>query len=160
MPIFFIDWNIFRKEKSMRWIDKVNVRFACDEDLAGCTKLDNIASEEIIQRKINLNEIIIAELKKNVIGYLRLEYLWSRIPYIALIVVQEQYRSQGVGKALLTFLEKFLSSEGHNILLSSSQVNEPAPQMWHRKMGFEECGILAGINEGGIGEVFFCKVIL
>jgi hypothetical protein len=27
--------------------------------------------------------------------------------------------------------------------------------MWHRKMGFAECGIINGINEAGIGEVFF-----
>jgi hypothetical protein len=35
--------------------------------------------------------------------------------------------------------------------MSSSQVNEPMVQEWQRKMGFRECGIIAGINRGGIG---------
>ena len=41
------------------------------------------------------------------------------------------------------------------MLYSSSQADEPEAQAWHRRMGFEECGIVSGINEGGIGEVFF-----
>jgi len=36
-------------------------------------------------------------------------------------------------------------------------VDEPEPQAWHRHMGFVECGIINGINENGIGEVFFRK---
>jgi hypothetical protein len=30
-------------------------------------------------------------------------------------------------------------------------------QEWQRKIGFQECGIIAGISQGGIGEVFFTK---
>jgi hypothetical protein len=41
--------------------------------------------------------------------------------------------------------------------MGSSQVNEPMVQEWQRKMGFQECGIIAGIIQGGIGEVFFTK---
>jgi hypothetical protein len=29
--------------------------------------------------------------------------------------------------------------------------------LWHRHMGFVECGFLAGVNSGGVGEVFFVK---
>jgi hypothetical protein len=50
-----------------------------------------------------------------------------------------------------------LRSAGHSAFLSSSQVDEPNPQAWHRHMGFVECGILAGLNEGGVGELFFRK---
>ena len=41
--------------------------------------------------------------------------------------------------------------------MSSSQADEPEPQTWHRAIGFEECGIISGLNEGGIGEIFFRK---
>jgi len=60
---------------------------------------------------------------------------------------------------LLHFLEEFLRSKGHSVLFSSSQANEPEPQAWYRHMGFEECGFIAGINEEGVGEVFFRKVL-
>lgn len=68
-----------------------------------------------------------------------------------------EYQRRGVGKALLSYTEEFLREQGHKALYSSSQVDEMEPQAWHRHVGFEECGIIAGINEGGIGEVFFRK---
>lgn len=82
------------------------------------------------------------------------------VPYIGLIFVQEEYQRQGIGRAILGFLEASLRSKGYKVLLSSSQVNEPPSQAWHRAVGFQECGILAGINEGGIGEVFFRKSLI
>ena len=54
-------------------------------------------------------------------------------------------------------MEDYLRRKGHKLLLSSSTVTEPASQAWHRAVGFQECGILAGINGDGIGEIFFSK---
>jgi GNAT superfamily N-acetyltransferase len=90
-------------------------------------------------------------------GYVRWEFLWSLVPYVALIRVLPAHRRQGVGRALVAFLEKRLRSQGHTTLYSWSQADEAEPQAWHRHMRFEECGIIAGINEGGVGEVFFRK---
>lgn len=119
-----------------------------------------LVAEEVIKHKIEQNEIIVAEVEGQNVGYLRLEYLWLKIPYIGLIFVQQEYRRQGIGRAILGFLEAFLRSRRHKALLSSSQVDETLSQEWHRAMGFEECGILAGINENGIGEVFFRKSLI
>ena len=99
---------------------------------------------------------MIAEWNGKRVGYVRLEYLWSIVPYIALIRVLPEYRRQGAGKALLRFIETFLREAGHEALYSSSQADEPEPQAWHRHVGFEECGFIAGINES-VGEVFFRK---
>lgn len=134
------------------------VRFAQPDDLDWCAALDHIPAA-IIARKIAVDEVLVAEKSGQRVGFLRLEYLWSQLPYIALIWVLELYRQQGIGRGLLAFLESFLRTQGHTLLLSSSQVNEPPPQDWHRHMGFEECGILTGINPGGVGEVFFCKTL-
>ncbi|GBG08237.1 putative GNAT family N-acetyltransferase [Paenibacillus agaridevorans] len=102
-------------------------------------------------------EIILAKDDEDLIGYLRLEYLWSKYPYIGLIMVHPDYRGKGLGKRLLKYVEEHLKSKGLKTIYSSSQVNEADPQEWHRKMGFKECGIINGINEGKIGEVFFVK---
>lgn len=85
-----------------------------------------------------------------------MEYLWSLVPYIALIRVIPEGRGKGVGKKLLEFTGSFLREKGHEMIYSSSQADEPEPQKWHRQAGFEECGMIAGINKG-IGEVFFRK---
>jgi GNAT superfamily N-acetyltransferase len=135
---------------------KIEVRFANLGDL-DFVEQDGYIPTEVVKRKIELNEVVVAVRDGSLVGYLRLEYLWSLVPYIALIQVLPEFRRQGVGKAILHFVQEFLRGRGYNALYSSSQVNEPEPQAWHRHMGFEECGIIAGINAGRVGEVFFCK---
>jgi N-acetylglutamate synthase-like GNAT family acetyltransferase len=114
--------------------------------------------EAVILRKLNLGEVIVAEDGGTLTGLCFIEYLWSKLPYISLIVVDEEYRRRGCGRTMLKFLEAELREQGHRELYSSSQANEPEPQEWHRHHGFEECGFIASINEG-IGEVFFRKAL-
>lgn len=137
--------------------ERVIVRFAGPEVLEWCVVSDSQVTEQVIRHKIVNDEIIIAELDGQPIGYLRLEYLWSNIPYIGVIFVIELYRMEGIGRKILAYLEDHLRSRGHDALFSSSQANEAEPQAWHRSVGFVESGIISGINEGGIGEVFFRK---
>jgi GNAT superfamily N-acetyltransferase len=106
-----------------------------------------------------MREVIVAEYDTEIIGYLKIEYIWSILPYISLIYINKEFRGNGIGTKMLKFLESFLLSKGYKLLLSSSQVNEIEPQSWHRSKGFEECGVLLGINEGGIGEIFFKKML-
>jgi GNAT superfamily N-acetyltransferase len=134
----------------------LTTRFAVPSDLDFVGQ-DRYLLPEIVRRKIEGQEVVVAEFDDSLAGYLRLEYLWSKVPYVALLRVLPEYRGRGVGKALLAFVEGFLRAEGHTALYSSSQADEAEPQAWHRHAGFEECGIIAGINEGGIGEVFFRK---
>ena len=138
--------------------DQIKVRFAERMDLDGCITLDHPhMPAEVIQRKVEQREIIVAEKAGQLAGYLRLDCLWSFVPYIALIWVVEDQRQQGVGRAMLRYLENVLCEQGHTALYSSSQANEPEPQAWHRYVGFEECGFISGINGAGIGEIFFLK---
>ncbi len=144
--------------------DEIVIRFARVDDLDFAYQ-DGYIPPEVLKRKIEahaalnpdrIEDVVIAEWNGERVGYVRLEYLWSIMPYISLIRVLPEYRRQGVGKALLQFIETFLYDAGHEALYSSSQADEPEPQAWHRRMGFEECGFITGINEG-VGEVFFRK---
>ncbi len=105
--------------------------------------MDRDIGRGAVRRKIGLSEIVLSEVRDERVGYLRLEYLWSKIPYVGLIRVQEEFRRLGVGRAIVGFLDKFLRENGYKVLMSSSQVNEPSAQAWHRAVGFEECGIIA-----------------
>ena len=133
----------------------ISVRRAEGGDLSFVSQ-DGYVSDAIVRRKIDEQEVFVAEMEETPVGYLRLEFLWSSEPYIALISVLEQYRKQGVGKALLAYVEETLRTADHTALYSSSQADEADPQAWHRHVGFVECGIINGINEG-VGEVFFRK---
>jgi GNAT superfamily N-acetyltransferase len=132
------------------------VRYANQADL-GFVSQDSYVPNDTVRRKIEAREVLVAELETRAVGYLRIEYLWSKLPYIALIRVLPDYRRSGVGRALLEFLEEELRGAGYSLLLSSSEADEPEPQAWHRRMGFSECGRLEGINAGGVDEIFFRK---
>jgi len=132
------------------------VRFATLNDLDFVAR-DHYIPTEVVRHKIEQQEVVVAERQGSPVGYARLEYLWSTVPYIALIWVLPEHRRQGAGKAMLRFMEDYLRENGHQQLFSSSQVDEAEPQAWHRHVGFEECGLIGGINDGGVGEVFFRK---
>jgi len=127
------------------------------DDLGWYEAEDRTIPAEVVRRKIEAQEIFIAELGGRRAGHLRLDFLWSKFPFIALIRVLPEFRRHGIGQGLLEFVEARLRDKGHDTLYSSSQVNEPEAQAWHRHLGFEECGILDSVNPGGIGEVFFRK---
>lgn len=135
----------------------LDLRFAGARDLPTAQRFDAWLPTATLERKLAAGEILLAERDGVALGYLRLDYLWSSIPFIAMIQVVAAHRRQGVGRALLRALEAALRAQDHTLLLSSSQADEPEPQAWHRHMGFEECGIISGINPGGIGEIFFRK---
>ncbi|MCJ8013263.1 GNAT family N-acetyltransferase [Paenibacillus sp. KQZ6P-2] len=137
----------------------MQIRFGEPVDLPAVCSWDTHFEPDFLEWKLTRQEVILAEANGQIIGYLRLEYIWSTVPYIGLILVSEQSRRQGIGKELIAFTEEHLKNRGHLYLYSSSQANEAEPQSWHRHVGFEETGIISGINEGGIGEVFFRKRI-
>jgi len=135
------------------------IRFGEPEDFMKAREMDAHFDPEFLRWKLSRREVLLAENDGELLGYLRLEYIWSTVPYIGLIIVKEGSRAQGIGKKLLAMASDHLKERGHRYLYSSSQVNEAEPQSWHRHVGFEEAGIVSGINEGGVGEVFFKKTL-
>lgn len=136
----------------------ITVRWAIPSD----TQLLFIAEHvpgAVIAARIAENRIAVAELDGRPVGAIQLEFLWGTRPYVALIRVERDVQRQGIGRALLHFVTDVLRSAGYAQLYSSSQADEREPQAWHRRMGFAECGFIAGINLGGVGEVFFVKSI-
>ena len=132
------------------------VRWATPDDQRLPVVSEDVPDSVVVAR-IAEKRVAVADRDGRPVGALQLEFLWGTLPYIALIRVEEKDQRQGVGRALLDFVAAALRDAGHERLYSSSQVNEPEPQAWHRHMRFTECGIIAGINTGGIGELFFVK---
>lgn len=138
---------------------EVRVRFATPSDLGRCAEVDATVPRDRLARKLPGEEILVAESAGQIVGYLRLEYLWLKFPFVGLIHVDATCRRVGVGRAMLAFLEDYLRERGHRVLFSSSMAEAIQAQGWHRRMGFEECGFLAGVNHGAVGEVFFRKAL-
>jgi GNAT superfamily N-acetyltransferase len=140
----------------MAFAASIDVRLATPDDLAFVSRDGQLPSERVA-RMIADGQVYLATRDAQRAGYARVDYLWSKIPYLALIWVLEDHRRRGVGRTLLAAIERDARGVGHEFLYSSSQADEPTPQAWHRRMGFIECGFIAGINRGGVDEVFFRK---
>lgn len=121
-----------------------------------------------LRQKIRAHDLIVAEANGKCVGYLRIEYLGLIAPYLGIISIDDAYQRQGIGTAMIAFLEqqlltrpkrKAFTLEGEPVLFSSAEAQAVDSQRWHRAVGFEECGFLAGANEGGVGEIFFKKTL-
>jgi ribosomal protein S18 acetylase RimI-like enzyme len=134
----------------------IEVRKADSSDIS-FVMLDECISLERLQEKIPHGEVVVATRDGERVGYARVDFWWSSVPYLSMIWVLEEHRGHGVGRALLSHVESDLQFAGYVALYSSSDANEPEPQAWHRHMGFQECGFIAGINAGGVGEIIFRK---
>lgn len=137
----------------------LKIRFAEINDLDSCVELDLHKNIDTIKNKISMKEVIVAESNNEVIGCLKIEYIWTHLPFISYIVIKNDFRASGVGKSMLTFLEEYLRNNGQDALLSSTMTDALRPQKWHLKMGFVECGMLCGIKDDGVGEIFFKKAL-
>jgi len=138
--------------------DNVSTRLAGPDDLEVVGQHGQLPLD-VIMRKLRAGEIILLSINNQPTGYLWFSFLWSSLPFIDLIYIDDAYQKRGLSRVLLGYLEDHLMARGFDVLYSSSQLDEPEPQAWHRHMGFEECGVINGLNEGGIGEVFFRKIL-
>ncbi len=131
------------------------VRFAQPGDITQLCELDHAVDKQKVERLIVQQQYIIAEVDDRIVGLIRLEYIWTTLPYMGLIWILPDYRKRGLSKQLLRYLCVYLRDHRHQQLFSSSQANEPEPQAWHRYVGFVDSGCVRGANEGGIDEVVF-----
>ena len=134
---------------TLSWANQSNVAF--------CRQIDSLAPAEVLAGKIERGEILLAFQDQRPIGYLRLEYLWLKLPFIGLIEVEKDARGRGIGRQMLEFLEKELRSRGYDRLLSSVLPDAEQARNWHENNGFATCGRLENVNPDGQGEIFLLK---
>jgi GNAT superfamily N-acetyltransferase len=125
------------------------------DDLEWLVLHDGHLGERELGRKIDAGEVLVAESDGERLGLLRLDHLWSSVPFVALLRVLPEARRRGAGRALVEAARALARGRGAPLLLSSATGNEPDALAWHRAVGFEEWGVLPGLNPGGAGEVFF-----
>jgi GNAT superfamily N-acetyltransferase len=136
----------------------LSVRPASPHDVAFVVEVcRSYVPVDALSAMLGRQDLLVAELDGRPVGYAALDRIGVVNPFLAAIRVLDPHRRRGVGRALLAELERRAVARGHAVLYSSCTADEAAPQAWHRRMGFQECGFVAGFNQGGVGEVFFRK---
>jgi ribosomal protein S18 acetylase RimI-like enzyme len=138
----------------------VSVRFAeGPTDLTWCVMHDGRLDEPELRRKVHAREVVVGDLDGELVGLLRLDYLLSTLPHLAQVRVVEHHRREGIGRALVTFVEQQGRSRGIDKILSSTRPDKTGAQAWHRQIGFTECGALEGFGPNGEATIFFLKML-
>lgn len=135
----------------------MDIRYGQDSDFVWLQEYDKHVNSEWINRCLHHSEYIIAVDAQDRKGFLRFSMFWGNIPYMDLIWVLEPYRQRGIGNNLFHFWEKEMKQLGAKILMTSSMMDEPEPQMWHKRNGFRKCGQLTFGQQQPTAEVFFVK---
>ncbi len=91
------------------------IRFANQKDLKATVEFDLHKNEKVISNKIDMKEVILAKLDNKFVGCLKIEYIWTHIPFISYIVVKDGLRGSGIGESLLNFLEGYLKQQKASI---------------------------------------------
>jgi ribosomal protein S18 acetylase RimI-like enzyme len=114
---------------------------AAPADYEQLIQLDRHVPANVIARKIEQGEIIVACQAERVMGWLRYGFFWDSIPLMNMLNVREGHRGRGIGSALVTYWEQTLREEGFTEVLTSTQANEQG-QFLYRKLGYHDCGAL------------------
>jgi GNAT superfamily N-acetyltransferase len=136
----------------------IKVRIAKSTDFPFCRKVEyKHTPDQWLHQAIQNEWFYLAELENKPVAYARLEFIWFCKPYLALLSVEDDFQRQGIGRKLLTFIAKDLKRKGYTQLFSSTEHTALNAQLFHKAVGFTECGIIVGINENGLSEIFLEK---
>ncbi len=130
-------------------------RLAQPADIPALHALDAWPNEATWRKVIANEEVVVLEQAGRLIGLARYSVLWTTVPFLGLIFLDEAHRGRGYSRLLLGFLLAELRAKGYVALLSSSQTDEPEPQAWHLHMGFAPNGVIENIADEGVGELVY-----
>jgi len=119
-------------------------------------KGDHHVTEEVLRKKISDKEILIAESGNEIVGWFRFGYFWDNIPFMNMLIIEEDYRRKGIGRKLVHCWEEEMKMKKHKYVLTSTQSDEEA-QHFYRKLGYNDAGSL--ILPGEVLEIIFIKTL-
>ncbi len=130
-------------------------QYAKEIDYEYIKEVDKHIVEELIKRKIKNKEIIVIKDKDDSnIGWLRYNYFWDNTPFMNMLYIDENYRSKGLGKEVVSFWEEEMKDKGYELIMTSTLSNENA-QHFYRALGYKDSGSLLLENEAL--EIIFTK---
>lgn len=107
---------------------------------------DEHVSPAILLHKIQAQQILLAIVKGEPIGWLRFGFFWDTIPFMNLLFLHPAFRQKGIGSKLVKFWESEMQKQQHKLVMTSTQSDETA-QHFYRKLGYVESGSLLFENE-------------
>jgi len=75
------------------------------------------------------------------IGIMRFNLIFDFVPFLSLMWLEESCRSKGYGTEAMVYWEDEMRSQGHKMIMISTQVDEDG-QHFYRKLGYKDMGAI------------------
>lgn len=117
----------------------IEIRYIQKNDKDFWYRLDKHLSEAEFEKKIRDKQGYVLLENAKPIGLLRYNLFWDNTPFCTMLFIDWKYHKKGYGKKLMEHWELDMKSQGYDLLLISTQVDEDA-QHFYRKIGYQDCG--------------------
>ncbi|MCH7617082.1 MAG: GNAT family N-acetyltransferase [Chloroflexi bacterium] len=115
-----------------------------------------MSEKAVLEQAIEGGRVAVALEGKEVVGYLRWEWLWDHIPLCVFVRVRPPHQRTGVGRALYARVEADLTRRGCEFWLSSTEETNDRSLRFHRALGFRLIGALSDLGQDS-REIFMRK---
>ena len=115
------------------------IRRATLSDLPFLAAHDVHLPEGESENVLRAGRILLFEVDGGPVGWLRWGMFWDNTPFMNLLYLLEDYRRQGLGRALVRHWEQQMRTAGHALVMTSTQANEDA-QGFYRHLGYTDVG--------------------
>ena len=117
----------------------IEIRYVQSGDREFWYGLDRHLPYNEFKKKIRDKQGYILLENNKPIGLLRFHLFWDNTPFCTMLFIDRNYRGKGFGKTLMEYWEADMKSQGYDMLLTSTRVDEEA-QHFYRKLGYKDCG--------------------
>lgn len=115
------------------------IRTAALHDLPFLAENDRHVTPAELDSLIRLGRILLIEADGKAAGWLRWNLFWDNTPFMNLLYLLEDFRLQGLGRALVLHWEQQMREGGYPFVLTSTQADEAA-QHFYRRLGYQDIG--------------------
>ena len=136
----------------------IEIRYVKETDKAFWYSLDKHLPEDEFLKKVRDKQGYVLFEDGIPKGILRYGLFWDNTPFCNIIFIESDAQKCGFGKKMMAFWETDMRSQGYDMVLLSTRVDEEA-QHFYRKIGYKDCGTLT-IDIPGFEqamEIFMCK---
>jgi GNAT superfamily N-acetyltransferase len=111
------------RHKEERVIFLIKIEFATiEKDYEYLAKNDWHIQPEIVEGKLQQNEILMIKDSQRAVGWLRYGFFWDTIPFMNMLFVEESERGKGLGRKLVEFWECEMERRGYDKVIESQHV--------------------------------------
>jgi ribosomal protein S18 acetylase RimI-like enzyme len=116
------------------------------------------SAENAILEGIRQGNLYIALIGEACVGftYIIPKGAFHSFPYLHIIAIKEEYRAQGVGKALLDYTERIASEMADKLFLVVADYN-PGAKRFYERNGYQQVGEISNLYRTGITEYIMAK---